>query len=187
MKETNDELGTAEQIIQFWFDDIDPKAHWRKDPAFDAMVRERFAPLHQAALACELDAWRDDARGRLAEILVLDQFSRNMYRDTPMAFAGDQLALALAQEALRIGADQTLPPQQRLFLYMPYMHSESKQIHTTAEALYTDLGLADNLRFEQRHKEIIDRFGRYPHRNAILGRVSTPEEIDFLAQPGSSF
>ncbi len=114
-----------------------------------------------------------------------------MYRDTPQAFAGDTLALALAQEAHRIGADKELakelPKEQRVFLYMPWMHSESRHIHITAELLFSQLGLADNLRFERRHRQIIDRFGRYPHRNAILGRASTPEELEFLAQPGSSF
>ena len=180
-------LNTPDQIITFWFDDIDPQAHWRKDLSFDALLRERFATLHRAALACELHHWRQSPLGRLAEIIVLDQFSRNMYRDTPNAFTADPLALALAQEACRVGADRALTPAHRVFLYMPYMHSESNSIHITAELLFTQLGIADNLRFEQRHRQVIQRFGRYPHRNAILGRVSTPEELEFLAQPGSSF
>lgn len=124
---------------------------------------------------------------RLAEILVLDQFSRNIYREDPRAFACDPLALALAQEAVALGADQDLEMVQRTFMCLPYMHSESALIHTLAVSLFSQPGLEDNLAFELRHKAIIDRFGRYPHRNAILGCTSTPEEIAFLKTPGPSF
>jgi uncharacterized protein (DUF924 family) len=157
------------------------------DPAFDALVRERFDDLHRAAVHGELYAWRADAAGRLAEIIVLDQFSRNIHRGNASAFATDPMALALAQEAVAAGHDKTQPTQQRLFFYLPYMHSESPLIHEVALALFRDLGLADNLDFELRHKAIIDRFGRYPHRNTILGRTSTAEELRFLQEPGSSF
>jgi len=119
--------------------------------------------------------------------LVLDQFSRNVYRDTARAFAQDALALALAQELVASGQDRSLPLAQRSFAYMPYMHSESALIHTQAALLFAQPGMQDSLRFEQRHHEIIDRFGRYPHRNALLGRESTPEEQAFLSEPGSSF
>jgi uncharacterized protein (DUF924 family) len=118
---------------------------------------------------------------------VLDQFSRNLFRDSPHAFACDSMALVLTQEAIRAEAEQDLSQQQRLFLYMPYMHSESRRIHAVALALFEALGLAENLQYELKHKAIIDRFGRFPHRNAILGRESTPEELEFLRQPGSSF
>jgi uncharacterized protein (DUF924 family) len=118
---------------------------------------------------------------------VLDQFSRNVWRDTPRAFSQDPQALCLAQEFVRTGQDRALPPAQRAFAYMPYMHSESRPIHEQAVALFSQPGLEGSLAFERRHQAIIERFGRYPHRNAILGRVSTPEEIAFLAEPGSSF
>jgi uncharacterized protein (DUF924 family) len=134
-----------------------------------------------------LFGWRADPRGRLAEVIVLDQFSRNMYRGQGRAFAADALALALAQEAVAAGADLALPLEQRTFLYMPYMHSESQAIHVVAERLFRERGPKDNHDFELRHKAIIDRFGRYPHRNAALERASTSEELEFLAQPGSSF
>jgi|SRR5690606_19892887 len=176
-----------QDVNDFWFHEAGPGRWWKKDDAFDDQVRRRFAPLLRAASRCELHHWRDDPRGRLAEIIVLDQFSRNMYRGTPQAFAQDALALALAQEAVRVGADQVLTPAQRSFLYMPYMHSESLPIHQLAEALYRGEGLEFNLDFELKHKAIIERFGRYPHRNAILGRESTPEETEFLKQPGSGF
>jgi uncharacterized protein (DUF924 family) len=141
----------------------------------------------QAAAAGELYEWRVTARGRLAEAIVLDQFSRNVYRGTPRAFAQDPMALALAQEAVAAGALASLDPTERSFLLLPYMHSESRQIHVVAEALYREFAPASNYDFELKHKAIIDRFGRYPHRNDVLGRASTPEEIEFLQQPGSRF
>jgi len=174
-------------VLDFWFAEIEPAQWWKADPAFDALVRERFGDLHRAAVRCELHAWRANAEGRLAEIIVLDQFSRNIHRGTAAAFAADPMALALAQEAVAGGHDKTLTQQQRLFLYLPYMHSESRRIHEIAVELYRELGLAENFDFELRHKAIIDRFGRYPHRNAILDRTSTAEELRFLQEPGSSF
>jgi uncharacterized protein (DUF924 family) len=119
--------------------------------------------------------------------LVLDQFSRNVYRDTARAFAQDALALALAQELVASGQDRCLPLAQRSFAYMPYMHSESALVHAEAAVLFDQAGMEDTLRFELAHKAIIDRFGRYPHRNTLLGRTSTPEELAFLSGPGSSF
>jgi uncharacterized protein (DUF924 family) len=123
----------------------------------------------------------------LAEIVALDQFSRNVYRDTARAFVQDALALALAQELVASGQDRSLPLAQRSFAYMPYLHSESALIHAQAVALFSQPGMEDALRFELRHQAIIARFGRYPHRNAILGRISTAEELAFLGEPGSSF
>lgn len=174
-------------VLEFWFVQTTPAQWWKVDPAFDALVRERFAGLLNQAAACELQGWRSDARGRLAEVIVLDQFPRNIHRGTPAAFACDPLALGLAQEAVAAGALAALSPVERSFLLLPYMHSESPRIHELAEALYREHAPAENLDFELRHKAIIDRFGRYPHRNALLGRESTAEEVEFLKQPGSSF
>lgn len=180
-------LPSSASVLEFWFDEIVPAQWWRADPAFDAQIGARFGELHRAAVQGELYGWRSDARGRLAELIVLDQFSRNLHRGTALAFAADPMALALAQEAIAGGHDLTLPTPQRLFVYLPFMHSESPCIHTLAVGLFEALGLPDNLDFELRHKAIIDRFGRYPHRNAALGRVSTPAELAFLREPGSSF
>lgn len=177
----------AQDILHFWFEELTPQQHFMKDPALDAAMRVRFEATLQAAARCELFAWRATPGGRLAEILVLDQFSRNVYRDTARAFAQDALALALAQELVASGQDRSLPTAQRVFAYMPYMHSESAVIHEQALELFAQPGMENNLDFERRHKAIIDRFGRYPHRNAVLGRTSTPEELAFLSEPGSSF
>ncbi|WP_394792274.1 DUF924 family protein [Rhodoferax sp.] len=176
-----------QSILHFWFEELTPKQHFTKDAPLDSTIRTRFGATLEAAAKCELFAWRATPEGRLAEILMLDQFSRNVYRDTPRAFAQDALALALAQELLASGQDRNLPVEQRIFAYMPYMHSESALVHTQAVALFAQPGMEDNLHYELRHKAIIDRFGRYPHRNAILGRSSTAEEIAFLNGPRSSF
>ena len=175
------------EVLTFWFEEIDPKLWFAADTNFDDLIRARFIGLMRQAAAAELYSWRTTAEGRLAEIIVLDQFSRNVYRNTPQAFAQDPVALVLAQEAVASGALASLNPAQRGFLLLPYMHSESGRIHVVAEALYRDFAPAANHDFELRHKAIIDRFGRYPHRNEILGRASTPEELEFLAQPGSRF
>ncbi len=176
-----------EVVLRFWFEETTPQQHFRKDAAFDALIRERFGDLQRAASRGELFGWRDTPGGRLAEILVLDQLSRNIFRDSAEAFASDAVALVLAQEAVRCGADAALPPERRAFLYMPYMHSESRRVHAVAATLFESLGIAENLKYELAHKAIIDRFGRYPHRNAVLGRESTDEERAFLQEPGSSF
>ncbi len=173
--------------LHFWFTELTPKQHFAKDPALDETIRARFGATLEAATKCELFAWRATPEGRLAEILVLDQFSRNVHRHTARAFAQDALALALAQELVASGQDRSLPLAQRSFAYMPYMHSESALIHAQALTLFAQPGMEDSLRFEQRHQAIIERFGRYPHRNALLGRESTPEELAFLLEPGSAF
>ena len=178
---------SAPAVVDFWFKELDDAQRFAKDPALDAAIGERFGATLQAAIRGELDAWRETPDGRLAEIIVLDQFSRNVWRDTPRAFAQDPQALCLAQAFVRTGLDRALSPAQQAFGYMPYMHSESPLIHEHAVALFSQPGLEGSLAFERRHLAIIERFGRYPHRNAILGRVSTPEEIAFLAEPGSSF
>ena len=174
-------------ILHFWFTELTPKQHFAKDPALDETIRTRFGATLEAATKCELFAWRTTPDERLAEILVLDQFSRNVHRDTARAFAQDALALALAQALVASGQDRSLPLAQRSFAYMPYMHSESALIHAQAALLFAQPGMEDSLRFELRHQAIIERFGRYPHRNAILGRTSTPDELAFLNEPGSAF
>lgn len=175
------------EVLKFWFEETQPAQWWKKDEAFDRLIRTRFAALHAQACRCELYEWRREPRGRLAEIIVLDQFSRNLFRDSPACFAQDALALALAQEAVAAGVAAQLSPVERSFLYMPYMHSESLQIHALAVELFRNNNTPGNFEYELKHRAIIERFGRYPHRNAILGRASTPEEIEFLRQPGSSF
>ena len=178
---------TPDNILSFWFEEIEPKQWFVKDLAFDQLLIERFSDIHYQASQCELYDWRKTAEGCLAEVIILDQFSRNMFRDTANAFASDPLALALAQSAIAAGKDQDLTPAQRTFLYMPFMHSESLKVHDVAVKLFTDNGIQANLDFEIKHRDIIEKYGRYPHRNAILGRESSPEEIAFLEQPGSSF
>lgn len=173
-------------VIDFWFKEIQPKQWWVKDTDLDQQIIDRFGILHQQAIQGELFDWRGSAMGRLAEIIVLDQFSRNIYRDRSMAFGADALALGLAQEAIKQGCHLELEGTYRSFMYMPFMHSESKVIHQVAETLFSDPEVG-NLDFELQHKAIIDQFGRYPHRNKILGRESTQEEIEFLTQPNSSF
>jgi uncharacterized protein (DUF924 family) len=182
-----DRPAAADAVLHFWFEELTPEDWFRKDLPLDRRVAERFGQTLASAARCELCHWRESARGRLAEVLVLDQFSRNIHRDTAAAFANDALALALAQEAVARGCDLELPVPQRVFLYLPWMHSESALLHEQALRLFATPGMEKNLEFEHRHKAIIDRFGRYPHRNDVLGRRSTPEEIEFLTQPGSAF
>jgi len=159
------------EIIKFWFEEVSQTQWWKKDVQFDQLIASRFSEVHGQASRGELYHWRDTAAGRLAEIIVLDQFSRNIYRNLPLSFA----------------ADKEVSEDQRSFFYMPFMHSESAIIHQQAVLLYKAFGDEGNLKFELRHKAIIDRFGRYPHRNEILGRDSTADEIEFLSHPGSSF
>ena len=177
----------AQDIQHFWFEELSEKQHFVKDPALDAAIRQRFGATLEAAARCELFRWRSTTQGRLAEIVVLDQFSRNIFRDTPRAFAQDPLALVLAQELVASGQDRALPSEQRAFAYMPYMHCESAVVQAESVRLFAQPGLEDNLNFALRHQEIVVRFGRFPHRNSQLGRTSSAEELAFLGQPGSSF
>ena len=177
----------TQDIIQFWFHELSDKQRFAKDSALDSQIRERFGSTLHAAVLGELFGWRLTPQGRLAEIVVLDQFSRNIYRDSREAFAQDPQALALAQELVASDQDQNLCAEQRSFAYMPYMHSESLLVHEEAVRLFAQPGMEASLAFEMRHKAIIERFGRYPHRNAALGRTSTAAEQAFLAEPGSSF
>jgi len=169
----------SKEVIEFWFKTSSPEQWFVKDPEFDEQIRSRFLDTYERAVNGETKEWRSTPAGRLAEVIVLDQFARNMFRDTPQAFEHDSLALSLAKEAVRVGDDQKLTQQERQFLYMPYMHSESAEDHEEAIALFQSLG-GEVEKYEIKHKEIIDRFGRYPHRNKILGRTSTQEEIEFM-------
>lgn len=174
-------------VLSFWFNEIEPSKWWVKDPHFDSLIEQRFGDIHQQANQCELFEWRQTAKGRLAEIIVLDQFSRNIFRDTPKAFSSDPLALALSQEAIFLGKDKELNTAERNFLYMPFMHSESLAIHKLAVEHYKNNGDQSTLGFEIKHRGIIEKFSRYPHRNAILERESTADEVAFLALPESGF
>lgn len=176
-----------QDVIHFWFEELEEKQWWVKDLELDKTITDRFQKHYHAAACGELFSWRETPEGRLAEIICLDQFPRNMFRNTPGAFATDPTALVLAQEAVSLGVDQALEGPRKAFLYMPYMHSESKLIQAESVRLFSDPQVAGNLQFAIDHRAIVDRFGRYPHRNAILGRTSTAEEEQFLTQPGSSF
>lgn len=171
---------SPQKILDFWFTQLTPAAWWKKDAELDSFIAQEFSDVHQQAAAVELYHWRETAEGRLAEIIVLDQFSRNIFRDKQDSFQHDPLALSLSQAAVDVGADKALPATHSSFLYMPYMHSESLLIHERALQLFSQPGLETNLDFEIQHKTIIEKFGRYPHRNAILGRESTTKEIEFL-------
>jgi uncharacterized protein (DUF924 family) len=171
-----------EIILNFWFKEVGPKKWFTKDSELDKDIRLRFGLWHDKASQCELYYWRDKAKGRLAEIIILDQFSRNIYRDEPRAFAQDPLALVLAQETVLRKMDQDLSVQERPFIYMPYLHSESMEIHKLAIKLFEAPGLAQSLDYENLHRQIIEKFGRYPHRNAALGRRSNAEELEFLKE-----
>ena len=164
-------------VITFWFEELKPAQHFKKSDELDLRIKRQFESIWQLVMTGETDHWRETAIGRLAEIIVLDQFSRNMFRSTAKAFSADAIALVLAQEAVRAQADQHLNDVQRAFLYMPFMHSESKRVHKQAMILFQGL---PNLESEIRHKAVIDQFGRYPHRNNVLGRESTVEEIEWM-------
>lgn len=195
------EVGTPgpDDVLRFWFGEppsATPRAEWfRKDAAFDDEIRTRFLGLIERALAGALDGWMASPRSALARIVVLDQFTRNAFRGQARAFAGDAQALAAAEALVAAGADQTLPPLQRWFVYLPFEHAESAAAQARSLALFGALAAAhprlaaaaDALEWARRHAAIIARFGRYPHRNAALGRASTAEEEAFLREPGSSF
>ncbi|HGN1708184.1 TPA: DUF924 family protein [Providencia rettgeri] len=180
-------MNAMEEVLSFWFEESTPKQWFEKNAKFDLTIAQRFAHTSERAAKGELAYWRASIRGRLAEIIVLDQFSRNLWRDTPRSFAQDGMALALAQEAIKQHDYNLLTLSQRKFILMPFMHSESSFIHLQAVELFRMLGDDSTLEYEMRHKAIVDKFGRYPHRNEILGRLSTPEEIAFLQEPNSSF
>jgi uncharacterized protein (DUF924 family) len=176
----------ADGVLRFWFEECVPEQWFKKDDAFDRALGERFRVLHAAVAALPVEHCLADAQTALAAVLVLDQFSRNMFRGTPRAFAADAQALALAEKAVACGFDRETPVERRKFFYLPFEHAEDARAQARSVELFAPLG-EENLRWATAHKAIIDRFGRFPHRNAILGRISTPEEIAFLAGPDSSF
>jgi uncharacterized protein (DUF924 family) len=180
---------THTDILAFWFGPHDERRpEWfRKDEAFDAAIRNHFDAAISAALAGELRAWDAAPDGALARVLVLDQFTRNVFRGTPRAFAGDALALEAARAMVARGDDARLPPLRRTFVYLPYEHAEDLAMQQESVRLMSALGHAQTTDYALRHLATIERFGRFPHRNAILGRVSTDEETEFLKQPGSGF
>jgi uncharacterized protein (DUF924 family) len=190
-------MAQIDEVLRFWFTEPDGttgknrKVWFTKDPEFDAVVRDRFLSTYQQAATGALDSWQDTALGCLALILILDQFPRNLFRGQPESFATDGKALAVAQQAIAQGFDQTLPLIQRWFVYMPFMHSEDLEIQQQAVDLFRqfadDPETQSSYPFAIKHMEVIQRFGRFPHRNIILGRENTPEETEFLKQPGSSF
>jgi uncharacterized protein (DUF924 family) len=182
--QTLDWVGT---VLRFWFVELPPEQWFRKDAALDRDIGARFGPLRDRIAASPQSALLADANTALAAVIVLDQFSRNIFRDTPKAFASDAKALAVADNAVTKGYDQSLPNQQRQFFYLPFEHCEDRAVQARSVALFTALGDPEATQWALAHKSIIDRFGRFPHRNAQLGRPSTPEEIAFLHEPASSF
>jgi uncharacterized protein (DUF924 family) len=192
---TNLLLVAPDAVLAFWFGDATaPRAQWfRKDDAFDASIRARFGATIDAAIDGRVDGWHTiGEREALARIVVLDQFTRNVFRGQGRAFAGDAKALAASHDLIRAGRDLALAPLQRVFAYLPLEHSESLDDQRECVARFEALGrenaaLADYVTYARKHLEIVERFGRFPHRNAALGRRSTPDEVEFLEQPGSSF
>ena len=189
----------AQAVLDFWFGRAGTPGHAQERPewfvtntAFDAEIGQRFGALIEQACAGALRGWMDAPPAALARILLLDQFTRNVYRDTPRAFAGDALALEAACRLVSQAQDETLAPLQRAFVYLPFEHAEDLPAQQESVRLFTRLsaghpGIEGMLDYALRHREVIERFGRFPHRNAILGRPSTPEEAEFLKQPGSGF
>ena len=175
-----------QDVLRFWFGDEDePREEWfRKDEDFDREVRERFEGLHEQAASGALDHWRESAEGSLALVIALDQFPRNMFRGDPRSYATDEKARETARYALDRAFDRELPLVRRTFLSMPFMHSEDLEDQRRSVELFEGM---DPGGYAVRHKEIVERFGRFPHRNAVLGRTTTPEEAEFLREPGSSF
>ena len=176
-----------EEILDFWFQELTPDDWFGGGDEVDDRIRERFLELHEALREHVPESWRTSARGMLAAVIALDQFPRNMYRGDARAFAADTVALGLARDGVTRGFDREMSDDERKFFYLPFEHSEDPAVQARSVELFASLENEDTLGYALRHKEIIDRFGRFPHRNEVLGRVSTPEEIDFLKEPDSSF
>lgn len=173
-------------VLEFWFEQLTPTERFKKDEMLDLKMVEKFIAIHAQAISGELYQWRDDPYGRLAEIIIIDQFSRNIYRDDAKAYNSDSMSLVLAQEAIYGNHHKSFEDVHKTFLYMPFMHSESKIIHEVALKLFSEPGLEESLVYEVERKKIIDQFGRFPERNKILGRINTPEEEIYLFNKGSS-
>ncbi len=177
----------AEEVLAFWFDGLMPEQWFARSDGLDREIGERFGELRDAVLTGGAEGWRDDPRRLLAAVILLDQFSRNVHRGTPEAFAADPLAQELARLAVERGWDRAMTPEQRQFLYLPFEHAEDPELQAMSLRCFEDLGLAQPLEYARQHAEVIARYGRYPSRNAALGRVSTPEEEEYLAQPGAGW
>ena len=177
----------ARDILRFWFAEVPLEKHFAKDEALDAEIAGRFGKLRDDVLASNAARWRGRPDTLLAAIILLDQFSRNIHRDTAQAFAADPLALALTREAIANGWDEAIDGERRAFLYMPLMHAEDPAVQRESVACFTRLGNAENLDYAREHEAVIDRFGRFPSRNAALGRPSTPEELTYLSRPGAGW
>ena len=175
------------EVLDFWFRELSPDAWFRKGTTVDRAIRNRFLPLYDKLAASAPEDLSASAERALAAVIVLDQFPRNMFRDTPEAFATDELALSVAKAAIAHRLDQELPRVRRIFLYLPFEHSEELADQVRCIELTERLGEAEYARYARLHHDVIARFGRFPHRNALLGRTSTPEEEAFLQQPGSRF
>jgi uncharacterized protein (DUF924 family) len=186
-EERAQEAGWVSEVLSFWFDELDREAWFRKSAATDQAIRDRFARVHDRAASEPVEAAVTSPRRALAAVIVLDQFSRNMFRGTPQAFASDAKARGIPRGAVASGFDQVFGIHGRSFLYMPFEHSEDLADQDLAVALIGALGDDEYTRYALAHRDIIAGFGRFPHRNAVLGRVSTAEEAEFLRQPGSSF
>lgn len=175
------------KVYDFWFNPENAPLRFAKNSDFDKKIYDNFYEIWKLGKEGMLFSWRNDIKGRLSEIVVLDQFSRNLCRDKPCAFEQDSAALVLAQEAVTHPGFSELSQEEKIFVLMPFMHSESKLVHEQALDLFTKYGDNNSIDYEIKHKRIIDRFGRYPHRNKVLNRESTKEEIEFLKEPDSSF
>jgi uncharacterized protein (DUF924 family) len=181
------EIRWSDEVLRFWFAEL-PKEQWfASGRALDEQIRSRFLEVHRMVAAAPEDALLADSKTALAAVIVLDQFSRNMFRGTPKAFENDAKALAIAEAAIGGGFAEALSADGRLFLYLPFEHHEGAEAQARCVELMSALGDPELTKYAQAHKDIIDRFGRFPHRNAILGRRSTEEELEFLEGPGSSF
>ena len=178
---------TVDEVLNFWFNECTPEQWYKKDADFDALIFRRFETTVSAALKGEMEAWQTDLKGCLAIILMLDQFTRNIFRNTPKAFLGDKKALELSLICRDKGYLQHDNPSYRQFMLMPMMHSEDIAIQEQSLPLFKEFTSERIYGYAVKHRDIIQRFGRFPHRNEILGRISTEEEIEFLKQPGSSF
>jgi uncharacterized protein (DUF924 family) len=177
----------AQAVLDFWFRELTQAQHFIKDDTLDATIRERFATLHDVLLATGAAGWRNDIDSLLAAIIVLDQFSRNIHRGTAQAFAADTLALALTMQAIDKGWDRDLAPDRAAFLYMPLMHAENPEAQRLCIQKMAAIGLDEQVRYAMDHAVVIEQFGRFPSRNAALGRESTAEEEVYLSQPGAGW
>jgi len=206
MTNTVENRADPEEILKFWFGELDGFGRaskacqdrwWSKDPALDTQIRQQFGSTHSALVRGELDSWLTGPRTRLAYIVVLDQFSRNMFRDSAAMFASDPLALRAALTGIDAGLHRQLQLDERGIFYMPLMHAEELPLQERCVALFLELAnevtgsaratMLSRVGFAERHRDIVKRFGRFPHRNAVIGRESTPDEVEFLEGPGSSF